>query len=73
MSVGYEKIILLYNTATYESADVFASYIYRMGLAGDYPQFSYTTAVGLVQSVINISLVVITNAISKKLKGSSLW
>lgn len=73
MSVGYEKIILLYNTATYESADVFSSYIYRMGLASDYPQFSYTTAVGLIQSVINIMLVVFTNKLSKKMKGSSLW
>ena len=73
MSVGYEKVILLYNTTTYESADVFSSYIYRMGLSGSYPQFSYTTAIGLVQSVINIALVIITNQISKKLKGSSLW
>ncbi len=73
MSVGYEKIILLYNTAIRESADVFSSYIYRMGLASDYPQLSYTTAVGLIQAIINISLVVITNHISKKLKGSSLW
>ncbi|MBR4060891.1 MAG: sugar ABC transporter permease [Lachnospiraceae bacterium] len=73
MSVGYEKVILLYNTTTYETADVFSSYIYRMGLASSYPQFSYTTAVGLVQSVINIALVTISNYISKKLKGSSLW
>ena len=73
MSVGYEKIILLYNTATYQSADVISSYVYRMGLAGDYPQFSYTTAVGLVSSAINITLVVIGNKISKSLKGSSLW
>lgn len=73
MSVGHEKIILLYNTATYQSADVFSSYIYRMGLASSYPQFSYTTAIGLVQSAINIMLVVATNNISKKLKGSSLW
>lgn len=73
MSVGYEKIILLYNTATYGSADVFSSYIYRMGLASAYPQFSYTTAVGLVSSVINIILVIVGNKISKALKGSSLW
>ena len=73
MNVGYEKIILLYNTAIQESADVFSSYIYRMGLASSYPQFSYTTAVGLVQSAINISLVVFTNYLSKKMKGSSLW
>lgn len=73
MGVGYEKVILLYNTATYASADVISSYIYRMGLASAYPQFSYTTAVGLVSSVINITLVTIGNKISKMLKGSSLW
>ena len=73
MSVGYEKIILLYNTAILETADIFSSYIYRMGLASSYPQFSYTSAVGLIQAAINIALVVTTNKISKKLKGSSLW
>ena len=73
MSVGYEKIILLYNTAILESADVFSSYIYRMGLAGGYPQFSYTSAVGLIQAVINVALVVAANRISRKLQGSSLW
>ena len=73
MSVGYEKIILLYNTAILESSDVFSSYIYRMGLASGYPQFSYTSAVGLIQSVINVALVVTANKISRKLQGSSLW
>ena len=73
MSVGHEKILLLYNEAIMESADVFASYIYRMGLASSYPQFSYTTAVGVVRSVINLALVVSANYLSKKMKGSSLW
>lgn len=73
MNIGYEKIILLYNTVTLEKADVISSYVYRMGLASAYPQFSYTTAVGLFGSVINIILVVSGNKVVKALNGSGLW
>ena len=73
LSVGYEKVILLYNTTTYETADVISSYVYRTGLASSYPQFSYSAAVGLFSSVINLILVISANKISKKLSGSGLW
>lgn len=73
LSVGYEKILLLSNTANMESADVISSYVYRMGLAANYPQYSYSTAVGLFSSVINLILVVAGNKICKKLNGSGLW
>ena len=73
LSVGYEKILLLSNTANMESADVISSYVYRMGLAANYPQYSYSTAVGLFSSVINLILVVAGNKICKKFNGSGLW
>ena len=73
LSVGYEKILLLANTANMENADVISSYVYRMGLAASYPQYSYSTAVGLFSSVINLVLVVTGNKICKKLNGSGLW
>ncbi|MDO5416831.1 MAG: ABC transporter permease subunit [Lachnospiraceae bacterium] len=71
MSLGYEKIILLYNGSTYETADTIATYVYRRGiLSADY---SYATAVGLFQSVVGIILLVSANKISKKLSETSLW
>lgn len=73
MSVGYEKIILLYNGNTYETADVLSSYIYRLGLSGTSMRYSYTTAIGLFSSVINIILLVTANKISRLVSESSLW
>ena len=71
LNVGYEKIILLYQPLTYEVADVISSYVYRKGLiAGD---FSYGTAVGLFNSIVNIMLLLLSNKISKKLGQSGLF
>lgn len=71
MSVGYEKIILLYNPLIYETSDVMGTYIYRTGIGGQ--QWSYSTALGLFNSVINLALVVLGNRISAKLTETSLW
>ncbi len=71
MSVGFEKIILLYNEVTRETADVISSFVYRRGLLdGDY---SYSAAIGLFNAVINFTLLIISNKISKKLSETSLW
>lgn len=71
MSMGYEKIILLYNPATYETADVISTYVFRKGL--EEFNWSFSTAVGLFNSVINFFLIIISNTISKKLNETSLW
>lgn len=71
MSLGYEKIILLYNGSTYETADVISSYVYRRGILNH--DFSYSTAVGLFQSVVGVLLLVSSNAITKKMSENSLW
>ena len=71
MGIGYEKIILLYNSAIYSTADVISSYSYRVGFESQ--SWSYSTAVGLFYSVINFVLVIIANTASKKLTDSSLW
>jgi len=65
MSVGFEKIILLYNPATYETSDVISSFVYRRGL-GEGFQYSYSAAIGLFQSVINFVLLLAANYLSKK-------
>ena len=71
MSMGYEKTILLYNPSTYDTADIISSYIYRVGLLEQ--DWSYSTAVGLFNSVINFCLLILTNKISKKFSETSLW
>lgn len=71
MSVGYEKIILLYNEGIYETADVISTYVYRMGLVDR--QYSFSAAVGLFNSAINFALVILANRISKKVSDTSLW
>lgn len=71
MSLGYEKTILLYNAATYETADIISSYIYRVGLIDQ--DWSYSTAIGLFNSVINCILLILTNRLSKKISNTSLW
>lgn len=71
MSVGHEKIILLYNDLILEYADVISTYIYRKGLLE--MNYSFSAAVGLFNSVINFALVMIVNAISRKVSDTSLW
>ena len=71
MNVSSEKILLLYNPNTYETADVISTFVYRQGLIG--MDYSYSSAVGLFNSVINFILLVSVNRISRKLSETSLW
>lgn len=71
MSIGHEKIILMYNSATWETGDVISSYVYRKGILET--DFGYSAAVGLFNSVINFALVVGANALSRRVNETSLW
>lgn len=71
LSVGFEKVLLLYNPLTYPTADVIATYLYRIGIESS--NFSYATAIGLFESIIGLTLVLSANAISKRVVGTSLW
>ena len=71
MNVGYEKIILLYNGNTYDVADVISTFVYRKGLVE--ADYSYSTAVGLFNSVVNLALLLMANTISRKVSETSLW
>lgn len=71
MTVGYEKIILLYNPVIYDTADVISSFVYRKGLLE--ADYSFSTAVGLFNSVINFILLVAANCISRKFNDASIW
>ena len=72
LSVGYEKTYLLQNDAILRSSEVISTYVYRAGLQG--AQYSFSTAVGLFNSVVNAILLITVNSISHKLdKDSGLW
>ncbi|WJH37300.1 ABC transporter permease subunit [Paenibacillus sp. CC-CFT747] len=71
LNVGFEKIILLYNPSTYDTADVISSFVYRKGLLEF--GWSYSSAVGLFNSVINLTLLILANKISRRVSENSLW
>lgn len=71
LSVGFEKVILLYSPAVYETADVISSFVYRKGLQEF--NFGYSTAVGLFNSLINFALLIFANLLSRKYAEKSLF
>lgn len=71
LNVGFEQIILLYQPATYETADVISTYVYRSGL--EEGRYDFATAVGLFNAIISFVLVYLANKISKKVTKTSLW
>lgn len=71
LNVGFEKIILLYNPAIYDTADVISTYVYRVGLQEF--KWGFSTAVGLFNSVVNFGFLILSNQISKRFNDVSLW
>lgn len=71
MTVGFDKILNLYNTSIYSTADVISTYVQRVGLNGG--QYGYATAVGLFNSVVNLILLVLANYLSAKYAEQSLF
>jgi len=75
LSVGVELILLIYNSLTYETADVIGTFVYRRGISSwsGPPDFGLGAAVGLFQSVIGLVLLVISNRLARIIGGTSLW
>ncbi len=71
MNVGFEKVILLYNPMIYDTADVISSFVYRKGIQEF--SYSFSAAVGLLNSVVNFCLVLSSNWFSRKMNQTSLW
>ncbi len=71
LSVGYEKVYLMQNSINITQAEVISTYVYKIGLQQQ--RFSYSTAIGLFNNVINFSLLVLVNKASKKISGLGLW
>lgn len=74
LTLGYEKILLLQNDLNLSASQVISTYVYEVGLSGTgISDFSYATAIGMFNNVIQFILVVIVNQISKKVSETSLW
>lgn len=71
MNVGFEKVYLMQNPLNMIASDVISTYVYRAGLLS--AEFSFATAVGLFNSVVNLILLLIVNKLAKKLGGQGLW
>ncbi len=71
LSVGFEKVYLMYSPAVYETADVITTYVYRQGIGSH--NYSYATAVGLFNSVVTFVIVFSANRLSRKLTNTSVW
>lgn len=71
MSIGWEKAFLLQTPLTYETSDIISTFVYRKGFED--ANYSYSTAVGLFNSVINLILVTTANRLSRKFNETSLW
>lgn len=71
LSVGYEKVFLMQNTMNQSVSEVISTYVYKVGLLG--AQYSYTTAISLFNSVINIIVLIAVNHIAKRTSEVSLF
>lgn len=71
LSVGFEKIYLLQNALNLDVSQVISTYTYDLGLMGG--QYSYATAIGLFNTIVNVVMLVIVNAVAKRLSDVSLW
>ena len=71
LSIGYEKVLLMQNDLNMAASDIISTYVYRIGLQS--MQYSYSTAIGLFQSVVSLILLLFVNTVAKRTGESSLW
>ena len=72
MSLGFEKVYLMQNDLNISASEIISTYVYKIGLTGA-ADYSYSTAISLFNSVINLILIMLTNMFSKKVSGSGLF
>ena len=71
LSVGFEKVYLLQNPLNLDASQVISTYVYELGLLN--AQFSYSSAIGLFNTIVNVTLLLIVNAVAKRVSDISLW
>jgi len=74
MNLGFfDKIFLMQNELNLDRSEVISTYVYKTGLAASLPNYSYASAIGLFNSLINFTLLILANAVSKRMNKTSLW
>lgn len=71
--IGFEKVFLMQNPLNTSTSEVIDTYVFKMGIGSEAPNYSYSSAIGLFQSVIGFILIIVVNRISKKVSETSLW
>lgn len=71
MTVGFEKSFLMQNPFNLERSEIISTFVYKMGL--QYRQYSFSTAIGLFNSIINMILLFSVNALANRINDSGLW
>lgn len=73
LNVGFEKAYLMQNPMNIETSEIISTYVYKVGLTSGLPNYSYSTAIGLFNSVINFVMIIIFNTLSRRSGEASLW
>lgn len=73
LNVGFEKVFLMQNTMNTTVSEIISTYTYKMGFQSTIPDYSYTTAIGLFQSLIGFILLVVVNRFARKVSNNSIW
>ena len=71
MSIGFQKTYLMQTSLNLPASEIISTYVYKVGL--EQADFSFSTAVGLFNSVVNFAIIIVVNAISRRLNQTSLW
>lgn len=73
MNIGFEKVLLMQNDMNISASEIISTYVYKVGLSSATANFSYATAIGLFNSVINFILLIVVNKIARRTENQSLW
>lgn len=73
MTIGFEKVYLMQNDLNLTTSEIISTYVYKVSLGPTGGDFSLGAAIGLFNSVINLVLILLVNAVTKRMGGTSLW
>jgi multiple sugar transport system permease protein/putative aldouronate transport system permease protein len=73
LNIGFEKVFLMQNNLNISASEVIMTFVYKIGIAADNPNFSYAAAINLFKNVIAFVLLIIVNRLSRRLSETSLW
>jgi len=71
LNVGFEKVYLMQNNLNLSASEIISTYVYKIGIIGN--QYSYSAAINLFNTLVNLTLLLVVNRISKKISETSLW